>query len=209
MSVFLCALMGYLVGCINPAYLMAKAKGFDIRQRGSGNAGASNAVITLGKKAGAASAVFDVFKAYIVAKTAGLIFPGVALANELAAVACILGHIYPLPMGFRGGKGLACLGGTILAFNSHLFLILLMVELLLAFVVNYICIVPITASIIFPMLYLFFTGSLGGTLLFSLVSAVMLMKHIENLHRIRKGTEARFSFLWNKEEEIERLQDHM
>lgn len=209
MSVFLCALMGYLVGCINPAYLMAKAKGFDIRQRGSGNAGASNAVITLGKKAGAASAVFDVFKAYIVAKTAGLIFPGVALANELAAASCILGHIYPLPMGFRGGKGLACLGGTILAFNSHLFLILLMVELLLAFVVNYICIVPITASIIFPMLYLFFTGSLGGTLLFSLVSAVMLMKHIENLHRIRKGTEARFSFLWNKEEEIERLQNHM
>lgn len=209
MSVFLCALMGYLVGCINPAYLMAKAKGFDIRQRGSGNAGASNAVITLGKKAGAASAVFDVFKAYIVAKTAGLIFPGVALANELAAASCILGHIYPLPMGFRGGKGLACLGGTILAFNSHLFLILLMVELILAFVVNYICIVPITASIIFPMLYLFFTGSLGGTLLFSLVSAVMLMKHIENLHRIRKGTEARFSFLWNKDEEIERLQNHM
>lgn len=209
MSVFLCALMGYLVGCINPAYLMAKAKGFDIRQRGSGNAGASNAVITLGKKAGAASAVFDVFKAYIVAKTAGLIFPGVALVNELAAASCILGHIYPLPMGFRGGKGLACLGGTILAFNSHLFLILLMVELILAFVVNYICIVPITASIIFPMLYLFFTGSLGGTLLFSLVSAVMLMKHIENLHRIRKGTEARFSFLWNKDEEIERLQNHM
>lgn len=208
MSVFLCALMGYLIGCINPAYLIGKIKGVDIRQCGSGNAGASNAVITLGKKAGAVSAVFDVFKAYVVAKFAALIFPTVALAGELAAVSCIFGHIFPFSMGFRGGKGLACLGGTVLAFNGVVFLILFLVELLLAFIVNYICVVPITASVVFPMIYFFFIGRLGGTLLFSLASAVILIKHVENLHRIRNGTEARFSYLWNKEEEIERLQNH-
>lgn len=208
MSAFFCAFMGYLIGIINPAYIIAKCKGFDIRQRGSGNAGASNAVITIGKKAGAVAAVFDIFKAYTAFEAAMVLFPTFALAGETAGVFCILGHIFPIHMNFRGGKGLACLGGVILAFNSHLFLILLTAELILALIVDYICVVPITASILFPMIYLAATKSIGGALLFSLIAAVILAKHVENLRRIRNGTEARFSFLWNKEEEIDRLQHH-
>ena len=65
LSVILCALLGYLLGCINPAYLIARARGFDIRSRGSGNAGASNAVITMGKAAGVFSAIIDIFKAWL------------------------------------------------------------------------------------------------------------------------------------------------
>ena len=200
--------MGYLIGIVNPAYLIAKCKGFDIRERGSGNAGASNAVITIGKKAGAVAAVFDIFKAYVAYHLGATVFSVVPLAGELAGVCCILGHIFPIHMHFRGGKGLACIGGVILAFNSHLFLILLTVELFLALIVDYICIVPITVSIVFPMIYFASTQSIGGALLFSVVGAVILIKHVENIRRIRNGTEARFSFLWNKEEEIDRLQHH-
>ena len=71
----------------------------------------------------------------------------------VTAVSCILGHIFPFYMKFRGGKGLACLGGAILAYNWRLFTVMLVAELLLALLTNYICFVPITASIAFPLIY--------------------------------------------------------
>lgn len=208
MAAFWSALMGYLIGCINPSYLIAKYNGFDIRDRGSGNAGASNAVITMGKKVGAFSAVFDIVKAYASVKLAAILFPAFALAAEVAGVFCILGHIFPVSMHFHGGKGLACLGGVILGFSAPLFIVLLSVEILLALIVDYICIVPITASIIFPMIYFIFTHNVGGTLLLSVASAVILFKHLENINRIRKGTEAHLSFLWKRDEEIRRVQEN-
>ena len=151
MSSFLCILIGYGVGMINPSYLIARARGFDIRKSGSGNAGASNAVITMGKGVGIFSALFDIFKAFFVTVCAGALFPETICARELAGCACILGHIFPAVMGFRGGKGLACLGGLILALDWRLFLILLAGEMLLAFAVDYICVVPMTAAVIFPV----------------------------------------------------------
>ena len=112
LSVILCALLGYLLGCINPAYLIARARGFDIRSRGSGNAGASNAVITMGKAAGVFSAIIDIFKAWLAVCLATRYFTalsvgGMPVAGEIAGVACILGHMFPFFMAFRGGKGFA------------------------------------------------------------------------------------------------------
>ena len=72
--VFLCSALGYGTGCINPSYLIARARGFDIRQKGSGNAGASNAVITMGAGVGVASALFDIFKAFAAVQLAGAFF---------------------------------------------------------------------------------------------------------------------------------------
>ena len=100
LSVILCALLGYLLGCINPAYLIARARGFDIRSRGSGNAGASNAVITMGKAAGVFSAIIDIFKAWLAVCLATRYFTalsvgGIPVAGEIAGVACILGHMFP------------------------------------------------------------------------------------------------------------------
>ncbi len=100
LSVILCALLGYLLGCINPAYLIARARGFDIRSRGSGNAGASNAVITMGKAAGVFSAIIDIFKAWLAVCLATRYFTalsvgGIPVAGEIAGVACMLGHMFP------------------------------------------------------------------------------------------------------------------
>jgi glycerol-3-phosphate acyltransferase PlsY len=205
MPIVISALFGYLIGGINPAYLIAKYKGFDIRKRGSGNAGASNAVITMGKKVGAISAILDIFKAYLAVTIAGVLFPNVSLAKVVMGISCILGHIFPIYMRFRGGKGLASLGGVILAFHPIVFVILLSVELIIVLIVDYICIVPITASVAFPFIYMSMTKDSIGAILYGLLAIIIFSKHIENLKRIRSGTEAHFSFLWRRKKEIERL----
>ncbi|MBR3894604.1 MAG: glycerol-3-phosphate acyltransferase [Clostridia bacterium] len=206
-KLFLCALIGYLIGGINPAYVLAKIKGFDIRKHGSGNAGASNAVITMGKKFGLISALFDIFKAYASFKLAVYLFAETTFAGIVAGVSCIFGHIFPPLMRFRGGKGLACLGGVVLAFNPLVFLLLLAAELILVLIIDYICVVPITASIAFPIIYNVMEKDRIGALILGLATVVILFKHVENLKRIRNGTEIHLSFLWRRKKEIERLRE--
>ena len=205
MQVFLCALLGYFFGNINPAFIIAKFKGFDIRERGSGNAGASNTVITIGKKAGLFVALFDIFKAVAASLIAAYLFPEIRFAKILSGSCCVLGHIFPVLMKFHGGKGLASLGGTILAFNPWIFAFLLSFEIILGFSADYVCVVPVTGSVIFTLIYALMTGDLVGTLILSAVSIVILLKHIQNFKRIQNGTEAHISFLWKKEQEIARI----
>ena len=207
-SYTICALFGYLLGGINPAYLIAKWKGFDIRTRGSGNAGASNAVIVMGKKAGALSAAFDILKAYAAFRLMAFFFPHITLAGEVAGASCILGHIFPVFMKFHGGKGLATLGGVILAYDGRVFFFLIACELVLVLLVDYICIVPMTGSAAFTILYWFTSGKVFGTVLFAVVTAVINFKHIQNIKRIMSGKEAHLSFLWKRDSEIARLQEN-
>lgn len=205
MQIVLCALIGYFFGNINPAFIIGKFKGFDIRKRGSGNAGASNTVITVGKKAGLAVALFDIFKAVAASLIAAYFFPQIKFAKILSGSCCILGHIFPLLMKFHGGKGLASLGGTILAFNPCVFILMLGFEIILGFSMDYVCIVPVTGSVIFTMIYALLTGDPIGTAILSAVSLIILFKHIENFKRIQNGTEAHISFLWKKDQEIARI----
>jgi len=205
--IVVCVLIGYFVGGINPAYIIGRFKGFDIRGRGSGNAGASNAVIVMGKGIGIFTALFDIAKAYVSVKLAAVLFPQLKLAGVLCGSACILGHIFPPLMRFKGGKGLACLGGMVLALDWPVFVILLAIELVLVLVVDYICIVPITASIVYPIIFALRTGSISGGVILALVAVIMLYKHIENIKRIINGEEAHFSYLWNKDKELERLKE--
>lgn len=198
-------LIGYFMGNINPSYIIGRIRGFDIRSRGSGNAGASNAVITMGKGVGLFSALFDIFKAafaYILAET---LFPHIKISGILSSASCIMGHIFPVFMRFHGGKGLACLGGMILAYSPPLFLTMLAAEIVVALLLDYICVVPITGSVIFTAVYAFTVGDVAGTLILAGVSFVILFRHIQNLDRIKNGTEIHFSFLWHREEELERV----
>lgn len=204
-----CMLEGYLIGTLNPSYWIARLRGFDIRESGSGNAGASNAVITMGKAVGLFAAFFDIAKAFGAVRLAQFLFTRLTYAGELAGISVILGHIFPFTMGFRGGKGLASLGGVIWAFSGKIFCIMLLAEIVLALVTDYICVVPITASIAFPVVYYFFTRQVFGTILYALMIPIFLMKHMENLKRIAAGTELHFSYLWRKDQEIQRVRDNM
>ena len=205
MDVLYSAIIGYLIGGVNPAYLISKHRGFDIRKRGSKNAGASNAVILMGKKVGVLIALFDIVKAYLAVSFVKMLFPKTAIAVVVAGIFSILGHIFPVFMKFRGGKGLATLGGVIFAFHPLVFLCLLLAELILVLIVDYICIVPITASVAFPIIYGSMTDDPLGALLYGALAIVIFYKHTENLKRIRNGTEMHFSFLWRRKKEIERL----
>lgn len=205
LKLLICALIGYLIGTVNPSYIVSRCRGFDIRKKGSGNAGASNAVMVLGKVIGIVCALLDIAKACAAIALTGALFPELSHGFVVTGAACILGHIFPFYMGFRGGKGLASLGGMILMFQWKIFLIMLALELVLVLVTGYICFVPMTASVAFAILYGVMRKDLFGAILLLIVSLVILLKHRENLRRIRLGVEAKISYLWNAEKEQERL----
>ena len=214
LKIIVCALSAYLVGCINPAYIIGRLRGLDVRKEGSGNAGASNALILMGKAVAIFSAFFDLMKAACVMWLAPVIFKDVSFIAEVAGVACAAGHIFPIFMKFQGGKGLACLGGILLAIDWRLLLILLAIELVIVVIADYICVVPISASLIIPVLY----GVLGDLNIGWLrraaggwpaigvlcgITVVIVIKHIHNIRRIIHGTELRFSYMWMKDRDAE------
>ena len=204
MKYVLCILIGYLIGTINPSYIIAKLRGFDIREKGSKNAGASNALILFGKVIGVGCALLDIAKATFAIWLCGKLFPEIAYSFAVTGVAYILGHVFPFYMKFKGGKGLACLGGMILAFDWRVFLIMLTIEIVVAIVTDYICFVPLTASVIFPVVYGIMRRDVWGALIVALILPLMLYKHKENLRRIKQKTEMPFSFLWNKDKALEK-----
>ena len=204
MKYVLCILIGYLIGTINPSYIIARLRGFDIREKGSKNAGASNALILFGKVIGVGCALLDIAKATFAIWLCGKLFPEIAYSFAVTGVACIFGHVFPFYMKFKGGKGLACLGGMILAFDWRVFLIMLTIEIVVAIVTDYICFVPLTASVIFPVVYGIMRRDVWGALIVALILPLMLYKHKENLRRIKQKTEMPFSFLWNKDKALEK-----
>lgn len=215
LNVLFTILIGYGIGCVNPAYILGKLKGKDVKKHGSGNAGASNALILFGKIAGIFCALFDIFKAYFAIWLCIKLFGEWLVAYYvrtfvIAALSVIYGHIFPFYTKFRGGKGLACIGGMVLFYDPIVFLIMLMSAVVFVLLVNYICFVPMAASAVFPVIYLlrgFEPGPdfdfVGALILFSLV-AVVVYKHLENIKRIAAGNEFRISYLWNKNKELER-----
>ena len=119
----LCALLGYFAGCFSPSYLLSRRRGFDIRTFGSGNAGATNMMLAAGLKPGLIVMALDVSKAFAVTLPLRLLLP--PLCAALAGLLCVLGHIFPVFLRFRGGKGTACLCGTVLGLTPELVLPLL------------------------------------------------------------------------------------
>lgn len=196
--------IGYTLGTINPAYTIGLRNGYDIRERGSGNAGASNAIILEGKAAGAFVMAFDISKAAVAVSTSRRLFPNFESAGETAGAAAVLGHMFPASMGFRGGKGLACLGGTIAAYGLQDFSFMMFVELSVLLATKYLCFVPMSASIIYPIYHGMTSGNWKGAAILGSVAPPILVKHIENIRRIYEGKEFKVSFLWKKQEELER-----
>ncbi len=199
MGYLLCILIGYSLGAINPSYIIARIRGFDIRERGSRNAGASNALILFGKVLGILCALFDIAKATFAIWLCGSLFPYLDYSFAVVGVACIVGHVFPFYMKFRGGKGLACLGGMILAFDWRVFFIMLAIEIVVAVVTDYICFVPLSASLAFPIVYGIMRSDVWGAMIICIIILIVLYKHIHNLKRIKQGMEMPFSYLWNKD----------
>ena len=163
----------------------------DLRAGGSGNPGASNALILMGWKAGVLVGAHDIGKAVLAVLLAKLLFPALPHAGVTAGVACVLGHIFPFYLSFRGGKGFAAYLGMALALNWRFTLVLLAAVLLLLLITDYIVVGTMTTVISFPAYCALSSHYLMAALL-CVASLVIIYKHRANLVRIWQGTEIGF-----------------
>ena len=204
-SVLAAILIGYALGCLSPSFLIGKLHGIDVRVAGSGNAGASNTVIMVGKMAGLTVALLDILKAATAWWLCQGLFPGLAVAGPLGGTAAILGHIYPVTLHFHGGKGLACIGGVVLAYSPRTLLFLLGVALLIGVLTRYVAVVTVSMSVIWPLYYGLVTSLWLGAAILAVPALPIFCKHVENFRRMRSGEELRLSFLWNRDAELARV----
>ena len=187
-SYSLVVLIGYLLGSLNLALLLAKLKGVDIRAGGSGNPGASNAVTLMGWKAGVLVALHDIGKGILAVWLCSRLFPAIPYCGAVAGVACVLGHIFPFYSHFRGGKGFATYLGMTLMLNWKFFLALLVAIAILVLITDYIVVGTMTTVVSFPV-FCAVNHHYVLALLLCVASLVIIYKHRANLVRIYHGTE--------------------
>lgn len=180
--------LSYLLGCSNMALYLSKLKGVDMRAGGSKNLGASNALVLMGWRFGVLVGIHDIGKvalAVVLARHFAGDLPGITAA---AGVACVLGHIFPFYLRFKGGKGFASYLGMTLALNWKFALVVMLIVVLVTLISDYIVVGTVTTVLIVPA-YTAFTGSLLLAAILSLATAAILLKHRENFLRICQGTE--------------------
>lgn len=182
-------ILGYLLGCSSMAYYIGLLKKKDIRTAGSGNLGASNATVLFGWGAGIAVAVHDIGKAFLAVVLTKWMFPEVEYAGAAAGVACVLGHIFPFYLKFRGGKGLASYFGMTLALNWRLALIAAAVIVLATLITDFISVGALSTIVVVPAYMAFVERSMLLAAILCVATVVMFFKHWENIVRIARHEE--------------------
>jgi len=187
--VILSAIIGYLLGSINSSIIVGKAYGIDIRQHGSGNAGTTNVLRTLGKKAALFVLIGDVLKGVIA------YLAGHAIAGNVGAMAggtaAILGHNWPLYFRFRGGKGALTSITVVLMMDPLIGLIILGVFLLVVAFTRYVSLGSIIGAALFPILALIFRRQLDFIIFALAIGLLVIFRHSSNIKRILNGTESK------------------
>ena len=202
------AIIAYLIGSINFSVILSKKMaGFDVREKGSGNAGTTNMLRSVGKKAAAITLVCDVLKgvvAILIAIFIGKTVQGSngALLVQVAGIAVILGHTFPVFFKFKGGKGVATSLGVLIMSNWQIGLICLVFALILIALTQMVSVGSIAAAILYPVLTLFIPQNYivpGNYLIYSIILAVLIVfNHRENVKRLLNGTENKISFKGTK-----------
>jgi glycerol-3-phosphate acyltransferase PlsY len=187
---YLAIILGaYLMGSSSMAFYLGRMTKKNVGENGSGNLGASNTLVLLGWQAGVLVGIHDIGKGVLSVLLAGWLFPDLQYGPVTAGVACILGHIFPFYLKFKGGKGLASYIGMMLALNWKLALFVLVLLVVVTLISNYIVAGTISTVLIFPVATLVLTGNVITVLLLCIPTVIILFKHRANLSRIRKGTE--------------------
>ena len=192
MQYILVIILSYILGSSNMAKYIATVKKVDLKSGGSGNLGASNAVILMGWSAGVLTALHDIGKSALAVVLARMVFPDLPLIGAAAGVASVLGHIYPFWMKFRGGKGFASYLGMTIALNWKFAIAVLLLVVLVTWITDYIVAATTTTIIIVPIGLGLLTQSLLLPLVLLVASLVIAWKHKDNYVRMYKGTEIGF-----------------
>ena len=201
------AIIAYAIGSINFSVIISrKMAGFDVREKGSGNAGTTNVLRTVGTKAALITLICDILKgivAIVIAYIIGRIVKNVdsAVLVQIAGIFVVIGHAFPIFFEFRGGKGVATSLGVLMITNWQIGLICLIFALVIIIVSKMVSMGAIGAAILFPILTLFIKehyiipSSGMKYFVFSLIMAlIVIFLHRENIKRIKNGNENKLSF---------------
>ena len=199
MTIAILIILAYLIGSIPTAVWVSKRfYGIDIREHGSGNAGATNTFRILGSKAGSAVMMIDMMKGFIAVKLSLLsAFPWyseqITNLQIFLGLAAVVGHIFPIWADFRGGKGIATLFGMILAIQPLVAVSLVGVFLAILFLTRYVSLSSISASVAFPLLILFiFKAPELSYRVFAIATAcLVVLTHYKNINRLLQGNESK------------------
>lgn len=211
----ICLAVGYLFGLFQTSYIIGKMRGIDIRDYGSGNAGTTNMMRTMGTKAGLLTFAGDCMKCILAVMTVRLVFAGnfgfmLPLLELYAAAGVILGHNFPFYLNFRGGKGIAATAGIVLSFHPIMAVCGILTFFLTFFTTHYVSLgsLLVYVGIVIEMPILGQLGFFGMEqpylnemyLLAVLLAVLAFWKHRENIGRLRSGTE-RKTYLTKKSEQ--------
>lgn len=203
-------IIAYLIGSINFSVLISKKMvGFDVREKGSGNAGTTNMLRSVGKKAAAITLICDILKG-VISIVIAIIVGNIAknldreLLLQIAGIAVVLGHTFPIFFGFKGGKGVATSLGVLLISNWQIGLICLVFAVVLMALTRMVSLGSCAAAVLFPVLTLFInqhytvlTDGKSGRVYFVysvILAIIVLYNHRSNIKRILNGTENKLSF---------------
>lgn len=203
MERLLCLIIGYLFGLIQTGYIYGKIKKVDIRQHGSGNAGTTNALRTLGWGAGVITFLGDCLKCVVAVTLVRFIFAGNTNVDLLAfytGLGAVLGHNYPFYLNFKGGKGIASTAGLILAVNPVMFLITAVVFISIVLITQYVSLASLVIMLLFIVQVVVWkqmgglsTLTSGEMYEFYAIAIVLTLlafwRHRANIKRLIQGTE--------------------
>lgn len=208
----LIAVIAYLLGSLNFSIILSEVvKKKDIRDSGSGNAGATNMLRTYGKKAAVGTMIGDILKValgiiiafaildvpmkYIFSNPADAAeIQRVMLYKEFAGLFCVLGHIFPLYFKFKGGKGVAACTGMVIIVDWRIALILFVIFIGVILISKWISLGSIVIALLYPVLIFAFYKNFILTAVALLFTAIVIVAHRENIKRLAKGTENKISF---------------
>lgn len=194
MKYLICLIIGYFFGNISISYLIGKAKNVDIREHGSGNAGATNVSRVLGPKAGVTAFFGDALKAtFAMLLIRFILYPGDDMQIYLqlfTGIGAILGHSYPFWLEGRGGKGIATTGGVMLALDWRLALVAIILFALIVYFTKYVSVGSLTIMLLLPIwLIIYYPGQYSVHMLGWVFVAFTFFRHRENIKRLMNGTE--------------------
>ena len=209
------AIVCYLIGSISFSVIFTKKlAGFDVREKGSGNAGTTNVLRTAGKFPAFLTLICDIFKGVVAILVALLVGQMIsadvktrAILVQIAGICVVVGHTFPIFFKFKGGKGVATSLGVILMINWEIGLICLVFALILMVLSRIVSLGSLAAAILFPILCMFTDEHyiIGGTeahfayIIFGVLLAILVVyNHRENIKRLAQGTENKISFKKSK-----------
>lgn len=195
----LVALVAYLIGSISFAIIFSKKfAGFDVREKGSKNAGTTNVLRTVGKKAAVLTLICDILKGVVsvlLAMLAAYIWKetDAEVLKYLAGLFAIIGHTWPVYYGFKGGKGVATSLGVLLMVNAQIGVICLVFALIIMIATRWVSLGSILAAILFPILTVFMTDNFWAKVISILIGLLVVFNHRSNIKRLKQGTENKLS----------------